>query len=151
MSEESKNEEPQLADLDMVMDRMLPKDGAALKAGPIFERTEFTFPVSGDTCTDGVFYDESGDPQMFKLTVVSLTHQEELDATRSVKAPTDLPFMLAKKSLYKFNGKQLNDKKREFLWEALGPKGRQVVTVAYSEVNAAGDEALGKLHSEWEV
>ena len=156
MSEEEKTEtEDTVAEftgsLDAVMDNMLPKDGKALKSGPIFEREELTFRMSSDTCVPGVFSGSSGEVVEFKLTVVALTQQEEIEATRTVKTPTDLPFKLAKKSLYKFQGKVLTDKKRDFLFEALGPKGRQVVLAGYSEINAPGDEAMGKLHSEWEV
>lgn len=137
--------------LDAVMDARLPKDGKALSRGPIFDREEITFRVSSSTCTPGVFSGPNGEEQEFKLTVVALTHQEEIEATRGVKTPTDLPFALAKKALYRFNGNILDDKKRGFLMEAIGPKGRQIVLAGYGEVNAAGDEAMGKLHSEWEV
>lgn len=137
--------------LGAIMESRLPKDGKALKQGPIFDREEITFRMSSDTCSPGIFSGSSGEIVEFKLTVVALTHQEEVEATRSVKAPTDLPFALAKKALYKFNGELLDDNKRSFLFEAIGPKGRQVALAAYGEVNSAGDEAMGKLHSEWEV
>lgn len=144
MSEEASKTED--FDLDSIMELHGKRDGAAMKGGALFEREEFTFPMSGETCAPGVFY-LNGEPLEFKLTVVGLTHQEELEAGRTVKAATDLPFALAKRSLFAFKGKPLDMKKREWLWEALGPKGRQVVVNAYGEVNAAGDEALGKLQT----
>lgn len=137
--------------IEDVMDRVLPKDGKALRAGPIFEPQTLKFGMSSNTCNPGFFEGPSGEETEFKLTVVALSHQQEIEATRSVKAPTDLPFALAKRSLIKFNDKKLTDKRRDFLWEAVGPKGRQVILTGYTEINSAGDEALGKLHSEWEV
>lgn len=137
--------------LDSLMDAHMPKDGKALRAGPIFEREIRTFSMDSSTCMPGVFDGPNGEETTFKLSVVALTHQEEIEATRSIKAPTDLPFAMAKKSLYEFNGVKLSDKKRNFLFEAIGPRGRSIVLAAYAEVNAPGDEALGKLQSEWEV
>lgn len=137
--------------LDAIMEAKMPANGKALRGGPIFERESIVFRMSSSTCTPGTFEGPNGEETEFKITVIALTHQEEIEATRTVKAPTDLPFMLAKRSLHKFNDKVLDDKRRGFLFEAMGPKGRQLILQAYGEVNAAGDEAVGKLHSDWEV
>jgi hypothetical protein len=141
----------QEADLQAIMGRMLPVNGKAMKNREIFERAEFTFPVSGASCLPGVFVDSEGKPMTFKLTVTSLLHSEEIEATRTIKGATDLPFALSKRSLFKFNGVRIDQKKRDFLWEAIGPKGRQLVVYAFSQMNSAGDEAVGKMQSGLEV
>jgi hypothetical protein len=161
MSEEARPEKQELVEvtdeptgpeinLDALMTRMVPTGPAALRAAPIFERELYQFVMTGDSCAPGVFSGEDGKPLSFTVTVCALTTQEEIEVTRSVKNPLDLPFALAKKSLHKFNNQPLDDKKRGFLWEAFGPKGRQLVIYASSHVNSAGDEAVGKVQDGWE-
>jgi hypothetical protein len=135
--------------LEALMSRIVPTGPAAMRGGPLFERETYQFVMKGDSCAPGVFTDGEGKSLSFTVTVCSLTTQEEIEVTRSVKNPLDLPFALAKRSLHEFNGKPLDDKKRKFLWEAFGPKGRQLVIYASSHVNSAGDEAVGKVQDGW--
>ena len=107
--------------------------------GETVPRRELTFVVDHKLCAPNTF------PEDFKLTLHSLLHSEEMDATRG-KATDALSvgMLYAQRSLCSVNGKKLDGFERDWLWEVLGGGGRQIVVGIYSQLGMATEEALGK-------
>jgi hypothetical protein len=108
-------------------------------ARPKLPRRSLSFLVDCGICSPGVFEDD------FELTVTSLDSGTELAcAQRAGADPVRLAMLLAFESLFAFNGRPLGVTHREWLWEALGSAGRNLVISQFGAVGTPGDEALGK-------
>ena len=81
----------------------------------------------------------------FELTLVSLMYEEELSLQRQVTSAAELPMAVARRSISAYNGQSIGNKQRNFIWKALGPKGRQLVLLGTQAVNSIGTEAVGKV------
>ncbi|NJN65011.1 MAG: hypothetical protein HC882_09140 [Acidobacteria bacterium] len=69
----------------------------------------------------------------FVLTLRELSAGKELEALRAAKGdPLIAGFMQAKVSIYGFNGERIKREELEWLWEALGARGRQKVLSAFA-------------------
>ncbi len=132
---------------DRVFERMTPTGPNAMRAGAeLIRRRRLCFTVDGASCAPDVFVDDSGEYYDFELTVQSLSSKEEIESLNGITEPGQVPWALAKASLYAVNGKPLprDDTKIDFLWEALGMQGRQVVMLAFNQLGSASAAALGK-------
>lgn len=79
------------------------------------------------------------------IGVAELTPLDEIEAAKRSRGDTTrLAFELAMQSFAEVNGKavSLSDGSAESNWTAIGPKLRNLVMTAYSEVNQAGGEAV---------
>ncbi len=134
--------------LQRTMDRVLPKGAAALKGGasPIPLR-KVSFMVDGAQCAEGVFVSANGDYLLFELTLQALSSAGEINALREVKSGPEAPHVMCKYALHAINGNVLDPEQRNFVWEALGMGGRQIALLAFQQIGAASDAALGKFLS----
>lgn len=131
--------------LDRIMEAKVPKGAEALKhTGEIIRRREVTFDVDGADCAEGAFVDQEGNYLVFNITLRSLSSAQELECLRQVQKGPEAPFIMARMALYKVNGRELDEARRGFVWEALGMGGRQVVLGAFQVLGAASEAALGK-------
>lgn len=109
----------------------------------IVPRARISFDVDGAECAPGMFVDDDG-PITFRLTLVSLTSAQEISITKGVSDPAEAVQLTAKASLEKLNGAPVLGDQVLFLWEALGPGGRQLVLTMYQEIGAISPAGLGK-------
>lgn len=69
----------------------------------------------------------------FALTIRELSAGKELEALRAAKGdPLIAGFTQAKAAIYAFNGERIKREELEWLWEALGARGRQKVLSAFA-------------------
>jgi hypothetical protein len=141
---ETINTSPQL--LAELFDRMTTTGVAALRGGQeLFERETYTYTVHGADCAPNAFVTSEGEIQDFQLTIRALSAEQELKAMSGVREPMTMPSLFAKASMYAVNGTTIaNENHRNVLWNALGQKGRQLVTLAFGRIGAASEAALGK-------
>ena len=109
-------------------------------SGDTVKRRYTTFVLDHKMCLPDTF------PEDFKLTLMSLTHGEEMDCTRGKATdPLSVGMLYAQRSLHSINGgKQLDNFERDWLWEVLGGGGRQLAVGLFSNIGMATEEALGK-------
>lgn len=119
----------------------------ALAGGEVIKRRKISFEIDGVDCEEGIFVNPDGDYVTFKITLRGLSSGEEIKAITGIRDGAQMPFMMSKASLYALNDKALSEADRDFLWEALGSAGRQLVHIAFQGLGAASDAALGKLVS----
>lgn len=89
-----------------------------------------SFVVDSAACEPGTFGED------FEITLQSLNSAQELDAARNAGSdPITMGYNLAKAALHSVNGRALSKGKGEvdFLWEALGQGGRQIVANMFAE------------------
>ena len=141
-AKEVRNDDPAL--LAQIMERRTVSGAGAFGGGEIVPRRRVTFDVDGAECCPGVFVDGEGRPVTFKLTLVSLTSAEEIKVTQGVMDPAQAVFATAKASIEALNGTRVQGDKLDFLWEALGPGGRQIVVTLYQQVGACSPAGMGK-------
>jgi hypothetical protein len=118
--------------------------GALDQKKQIIPRRVRTFILEGQCCSPDVFVDEVGDYFDFKVTMRSLSSQEEITALNGVNDPGQVPYMLARACLYAINGKPIPADRKDFFWEAFGQGGRQICLMAFQHVGSASGSALGK-------
>jgi hypothetical protein len=136
--------------LQRVFDRTTISGAGALSGTrEIVPRKRITFPVSGEDCAPGMFVDATGAPLEFEITLAALSAAQEIKATRGVLDPTEAVQLMARSSIEKLNGAPVVGEQVEFLWEALGPGGRQLVIVMYQEVGSLSPANLGKARSNF--
>lgn len=100
------------------------------------------FPLDGTVSP--AFIDEAGNIQDVMIIMRSLTSGEEMKATRGCMDPIAMTSLLTKASIRSASGQILNDTKREFFWELIGPGGRQICLTMFSEIGTATPDAVGK-------
>lgn len=110
--------------------------------GQSMPRRELTFTVDPSYCEPGVFRSD------FELTLRSLDSTNELAAaTEAEGSGNAMMYGFAKRSVYAFDGQPIDRIRRDFLWEALGTSGRQLVLGKFGELNTASDAAKEKAHA----
>lgn len=110
----------------------------------IIPRRRVEFTVNGDDCAPGVFVDAEGKGVDFTLGLVALSAAQEIKATEDVTDPAEAVMRTAKLSLEKLNGAPVLGEQLDWLWEALGPGGRQITITLYSRIGSASPGGLGK-------
>lgn len=156
MTEESENQEgeitqpPEVRDdseglFARVFERTTQQGPGAMGGGPLIPRRYVEFDVDGAECSPGMFVDDQGRPVTFRLTLQSLLSGEEISATAGVTDPAAAVQHMARASLHQVNGAVIpSGPQREFLWEALGPGGRQLVLAMFQEIGSVTPVGLGK-------
>jgi len=110
-------------------------------AKPVMPRRQVTFTLDHTVCAPGVF---DGD---FDLTIGGLTSAMELEAAGKAKGEiASLAFHYARLSLMAVNGVELDqsEHQQDWLWEALGTGGRQLVAGMFAQHAMPDGEAQGK-------
>ncbi len=106
---------------------------------PVMPRRRVTFLMDAGTCAPGLFDDD------FELTIGGLTAAMELEAAQKAKGEiASLAFHYARLSLMAVNGKALAPMESEWLWEALGTGGRQIVAGVFAQFAMPDGDAQGK-------
>jgi len=118
--------------------------GAFAGGGEIIKRRYITFDVDGAECAPDVFVDEGGGYVMFTLTLATLTAGEEVNVTREVVDPGEAAFKTVQASICRLNGAPVVGDESDFVWEALGPKGRQLAVAMYQEIGSLSSAMMGK-------
>jgi hypothetical protein len=140
--DEESVEEPESLDpaaLDRAFEAWTVKSGKGRGAGKKLPRRTLSFLVDAETCAPGVFEAD------FRLELRGLTSAVELQcAQKSGGDPAKLAYLLAFESVFSFNGRPLGVTHREWLWEALGSAGRNLVVGQFGTVGTPADEALKK-------
>lgn len=68
-------------------------------------------------------------PEAFTLTIRELTSSQEIKVIESSSTQSGIGMAMAKASMKAVNGEEITLKTRDFVWEALGAKGRQLVVL----------------------
>jgi hypothetical protein len=144
------NEDPNL--LARLFEAFTPTGKAALADKPLLPVRTVTFTVDGAECAPGVFVDENGDYFDFQLTMRSLDSAQEMATLDSVTGSGHtVPPLMSRAMLYKMNGTIITPRQREWLWEALDMRGRQLCFVAYQQMGGASAAALGKFRASFTI
>jgi hypothetical protein len=131
--------------LQRVYDRVTVEgEGAVKSGGPIVPLKRVTFDVDGAECAPGMFVDAHGNYITFRLTLSALTSAQELKCTKGITDPAAAAMSAAQASIAELNGAPVLGAQLDFLWEALGPGGRQLVLVMFQEVGSATPASMGK-------
>lgn len=136
--EKNVNNDPDL--LERIFEIRTQTGPEAMSGGEPIPKTECTFIMDHTVCEPGVF------PQDFKITLRGLSSGQEISATKDHgNDALEVGIMLAKASLYALNGRPIKESDhRDFLWEAIGSGGRQIVQAMYAQFGMAPASALGK-------
>lgn len=141
-----------MSDDDNDLETSLSSKKEALNASQGAKRDLLTFELPADQfpTTSRWFVKEK--PVVIVLR--SLTAEEELDAIRAANG--DGPRVnveLAKACLYSFDGKVVarEDMEHEELWETIGPKCRNLVSMGFRQLWAASAEAVLKVQATFRV
>lgn len=114
-------------------------EGGEIGSGGV-PRRKLTFTVD-HRVTSGVFDED------FDLTLQALSVGQELSISSDFGADQGMALMheMAKKTILQFDGDPIaNAGQREFLWDALGSGGRQIVLQKMAELAGPLAEAVGK-------
>lgn len=145
LPKELRNDDPAL--LDQLFERFTRTGRDALSSGTLLPCRTITFDVDGADCEPDVFVTSDGDYYVFSLTLKSLLPEEELKALDGVTNPSAAAMVLAKAMLWKLNGKIIPIARRDWLWQALGMRGRNSCFVAFQQIGGATSRSMGKLQA----
>jgi hypothetical protein len=134
-----------------VFNRKTKSGMAAMRGGDVIERNVFEFVLDGSQATPAFFVDEDGEYFDVKIQIRSLNSREEVAALQGVTDGAQVPFALARACVYALNGTPLDEAQREFLWEGLGMRGRQLALLAFNMLGGASQAALGKFRRSFSV
>lgn len=129
-------------DLDALFDAYNPKLSEG--GGPPREipTRRVTFEVAPDYCRPDTF------TKPFKLTLREASPAIEMEAAAlSGGEGIQMGYILAKRSIEKFNGKPISSVKRDFLWKVLTTQGRGLIAEMYGSLARVSPEAEGKAHA----
>lgn len=104
-------------------------------------RRKITFTVSKDICAPDVFEAD------FDLTLIAPSSEDELRCARSTQGnASEFGMLLARNSLFAVNGELVDhaNLEHEWLWEALGNGGRNVVVGMFGQYCTADAASQGK-------
>lgn len=133
-----------------IFDQATTRGAGAIGGKSVVRRREITFVIDGGVGmlrADGapVFSDEDGNVLDVRIRMRSLTSAEERGVIKKVAGnPGSAPFELAKAALFSACGEKLDDAKKEWLWEVLGPGGRNLCVIAYNMIGGASATVMGK-------
>jgi len=137
--------------LDKVFARVTRTGKDALKDSPLISCRTLTFTVDGSICEPEIFVDDEGEYYDFSLTMRGLDASEELRALEGVRSAATVAMDCSQAMLYKMNGSLISPKKREFLWHALGMRGRSLCLMAYQQLGSPSAAALGKYQASFTI
>lgn len=121
--------------LKAALERFSVSGPGGMSGGGIPKMT-ITFEVLPSACSPGVFTDA------FDLTMESLSTKAEIKAANVAKGdPIVFATHLAYQSMVAFNGTPLGYTEKEWLWEALGTSGRNLVIGQFEHFNAPPEAA----------
>ena len=112
--------------------------GDSLASSKSMPRRQATFPVLASECAPGIFDED------FELTIRSLPSHIELEQSRKARGDSNvLGILFSRASLHALNGQviDVNEGELDWLWEALGPGGRQLVMGMFAKTCTASEEA----------
>ena len=142
MTSPNKPEQPSNFDptlLENTFNRLTKQGPEALgPGGDLIPRKRITFEVDGAECAPGVF------EGTFQITLASLTADQEISISRGVTDPAEVVQLTVKHSIERMNGAPVVGDQLNFLWEALGPGGRHLVSIMFQEIGSLNPAALGK-------
>ena len=121
-------------------------NGEGMKGSMELPRHRGTFTIDHAICSPGSFDED------FELTIQALSAGEEMKACKGAEGDaTTLAFSMAKAAICAFNEERLSSIKVEWLWERLGPAGRQLVTAMFAQIGMADPESMGKASASLRV
>ncbi len=107
--------------------------------GEIIPRRRIDFVIDVSELAPGIFTED------IKITLAALSSAMELKAVNGITDPGGAGWMTAKASLELLNGAPIPEgDQMDFVWEALGPGGRQLVMTMYQEIGALTPVGMGK-------
>lgn len=139
---------------DDFMDQLiarLPTGKNALGGESLVKRREVSFDFYGGDGAPGFFINPEGDFVDIELTLVSLSSKDEMDALKGLQEEVEAPYALAKKALWKLQGRVIPEDNKDLIWEGLGQTGRQLCIVAMQKNGAASEAAMGKFQRTFTV
>lgn len=137
---------------DRIFNRITKVGPSALAGGELIQRKTKTFLLDGASCSPFFFWDEgTGDYLDVEVTVRSLTTVEEIEALKGMTDPGQVPWLLARASLWALNGTPIPYDRKDFFWEGFGMGGRQLAMMAFQHIGSASQVALGKFQSSISV
>lgn len=113
-------------------------DAMSPGAGDIIPRRRLDFVIVLDELAPGVFTED------IKITLAALSSAMELKAVSGITDPAAAGVLTSKASLELLNGAPIPPDQLDFVWEALGPGGRQIVMTMYQEIGALTPVGMGK-------
>lgn len=129
----------------------LPTGAEAIKASQLIKRRTVSFIFDGSAGAPGIFMDAEGNYLDVELWCQSLSTTDELDALEGVTQQIAAPYALAKHCLFAVEGKPIPPDMKEFIWEAIGPVGRQLCIMAMQSLGNVSESAMGKYQSSFTV
>lgn len=140
---QKRNDSPGL--LATLVDQYSKEGTDVMQSGEIVPRKRISFDVDGADCSPGMFVDDKGDPILFRIGLVALTSAMEISVVKGITDPAQAAQLTAKSSIELVNGAPvLQGSDLDFLWESLGPGGRQLVFMMYTEIGGLSPTGLGK-------
>lgn len=124
--------------LKRIFEEHAPKFSQGRPTKPL-PRLKVEFVVDHEACAPGVF------PEDFRLALLGATSYSEQLAAKDAKGdPAVMAIALAKSSMHAVNGTPVVGVQREWLWEALGAGGRNLVMERLVDVQAPSEDAQKK-------
>jgi len=120
---------------DRFLDRVAPTIANG-GAGAAMRRHEASAIIDHRLCEPGMF------DAPFKVTVASLSSDDELAALKNATSQTTIGHIMAKASIRKMNERPLKSFEVDMLWEALGFAGRVAIANLFMKHCTGADEAL---------
>ncbi len=130
--------------LQRAFDRTTQTGPDAMQGGEIIPRRRITFEFSSEICAPGIFDNPDGSYATLQMTLAGLTASMEVKVTKGLLDPLETVQMTAKASVEELNGAPVPPDQVEWLWEALGPGGRQLVLTMFQEIGSLTPAAMGK-------
>lgn len=121
------------------------QDAMSMAGGDVIPRKRIEFIVDVSELAPGVF------PEDIKITLIAPTSAMEVKATEASVNPGAVGVMTVKASLLEMNGAPVPADQVDWLWEALGPGGRQIVATAFQEIGGLTPVGLGKAVASYSV
>ncbi len=125
--------------LQRVFDKTTVTGAAAMApGGELIPRKRLEFIIDQTELAPGLFASD------VQVTLVALTSTMEIRATKGVTDPQEVVAVYAKAALELLNGAPILGDQVDWLWEALGPGGRQLVMYQYQKIGSMTPVGMGK-------
>lgn len=126
--------------LQLAFDKMTRTGQEAMSqaGGDIIPRRRLDFIIILDELSPDVFTED------IKITLMALSSAGELKAVDGVTDAAAAGVLTSKASLELLNDAPIPLDQLDFVWEALGPGGRQIVMTMYQQIGALTPVGLGK-------
>lgn len=130
--------------LEKAFNRSTQTGPGAMSSGEVIPRRRISFDIDGSDCAPKQFTNEAGEYVTFRMTLSTLMSGEEISATKGILDPAEAGLTMAKSTIEKINGAPCVGDQLDWTWEALGPKGRQLVITMYAQIGALDPVGMGK-------